>query len=450
MGCKQVDSKRHDTVQAIKVSSNGMTTSGSVPSLNFLLRYKGQNQGMVTYPVNAKIHSLVRDIVSKLPYSSPENKYQFKINGNFVSADLKAEISSIAQIKEVLNSITHSATGNGKLHEVIVDVLCLGLDNIPTDVVKAYNNVRLLAKPLIEPFEVAIFDRESGLIKTEELTREVEQNSEISLFSDLSASCNGENHLYLSGGENKSEETINHFWVINLLKKKIQKHPSGLKNSRKFHSMIYVPNSYVFIVGGQNVNKVEYYDIRTKEISEHSTLNEERIEPGLAVINNSFLYTFTGFYSYKGKIFDTFERINLRGNDTWELIKPKLSRDLLRFNQKFFAVSHHKAGEVIFLGGSLSNEDQSNKNSFVYDYINNEIKASNVPFEHVEFSEKFFYPFKDMDSFLIPMLNDRDGLKIYGYSQDKLSHISFEPDTNLSVIQPERFSFEGQDVQEGK
>lgn len=448
MGCKQItnESKKPETYDnKLHPVSNQNKKSFPVTNINFIAKYKSKVYATLTYPTSATIKSLVREMVKKVPYSSPDNKYQFQIEGKLIAADIMSEIASIHEI-QVFLAANEAQIHNGQILEVTVDVICLGLDNIPGDSIRAYNQVKYLGKPLTDPFEIAIFDRETGQVKTEEFSKQIEDDSEIHLYSELSAYCNGHNMLYISGGEQKNN-ALNNFWSVDLVHKTISKHKKGLNHPRKFHSMIYVPNSYVFIVGGLGNKNVEYYNTVTKEIINHSVLNEERTEPALALINGSYLYAFTGFLNQGGKIKDTFERFNLRENGRWELLKPKLDKSVNLFTQRFFAVSHHKPGEVIFLGGSVTNDGKNNtsRNCHVYDYVNGEIKSSNVPFESMEFSEKFFYPFKETNGFLFPHFNDRDSLKILGYSTDKVNKIQFEPDSEVSRTEDRGFTLKIED-----
>ena len=90
--------------------------------------------------------------------------------------------------------------------------------------------------------------------------------------------------------------------------------PIKLKNliePRTWHSMIYVPPKYIFIVGGTNSNTVELYDIDNDEISIDSELCEQRNECTLCLVNNIYLYAFSGFILHHTFI-NSIERCNLR------------------------------------------------------------------------------------------------------------------------------------------
>ena len=52
----------------------------------------------------------------------------------------------------------------------------------------------------------------------------------------------------------------------------------NLIEPRTWHSMIYIQNKYIFIVGGSNTKSVELYNIKTNQLVKDSELNENRSE----------------------------------------------------------------------------------------------------------------------------------------------------------------------------
>ena len=82
--------------------------------------------------------------------------------------------------------------------------------------------------------------------------------------------------------------------------------------------MIYIPEKYIFIVGGPNETNVELYDIDKNITTIDSQLNTERCEPSLILVNNKYLYSIFGFHLYESFI-DTIERCNLhRKHRNWD------------------------------------------------------------------------------------------------------------------------------------
>ena len=148
-----------------------------------------------------------------------------------------------------------------------VNMIYLGLD-ISEDIKSEYeSSYDVLGTPLFnlgENIGVLIYH-----IKKNNFTSEILQNKQLMKFSNLSSICNTKNILYISGGDenkNSTEKTnpINLFYSIDLLNtNKIEELPS-LNTARCFHSMIYIPNKYIFFVGG-NTPDVELYDIKKRK-----------------------------------------------------------------------------------------------------------------------------------------------------------------------------------------
>ena len=180
-----------------------------------------------------------------------------------------------------------------------VEIEFLGLP-IAHDIIKEFSKINFIGKPLLDSHEILIYDIKSAKMSVEPLNEETFLNK-IHLTSSY---CNGGDFLFISGGESDrheedSEKVLsNSFLEINLkgkLSLKSFENEQGLINHRKSHSMIFVPNEFVFIVGGADCLSVEYFDVKSKKFVLHSELHEERIEPALSLIDNSYLYCFSGF-----------------------------------------------------------------------------------------------------------------------------------------------------------
>ena len=63
--------------------------------------------------------------------------------------------------------------------------------------------------------------------------------------------------------------------------------------------MIYVPNKYIFIVGGSNTKSLQIYNMETNEIKKDCELNEYRNESTLYLVNDEYLYDFCGFIIHR-------------------------------------------------------------------------------------------------------------------------------------------------------
>ena len=123
-------------------------------------------------------------------------------------------------------------------------------------------NSNLLGKPFNKPFEVQVYNAKEETIKNLKLNQNDILNSEIENFSPNSSYCNGNNHLYISGGENERNVILGHLWDIDLENETIEKNIKGIE-PKKNHSMIFIPDKYVFIVR-RDANKVQIKDAVSK------------------------------------------------------------------------------------------------------------------------------------------------------------------------------------------
>ena len=243
--------------------------------------------------------------------------------------------------------------------------------------------------------------------KTNNSTLSFEYSTNIYLqmktVNQFSAYCNALNKLYISGGEIINNQATDSFICIDL--NELQQNifvPSqlcSLKKRRYWHSMIFIPEKYIFIIGGPNELDVELYDIDKNIIQIDSQLNTERCEPSLILVNNKFLYAIFGFHLYESFI-NTIERCNLhKRKRAWENVEYKLSNtpNLVR---GFFGVSY--VGNNILLISDKENQNDLKPNYVLtpgkgnIDTISEEgilnSRSSRL------FAEKFFIPFTENES----------------------------------------------------
>ena len=146
----------------------------------------------------------------------------------------------------------------------------------------------------------------------------------VKFINRFTSFCNTCNFLYMSGGENENEGQ-NIFIKINLEDTKQNElsyiELTKLNFKRYWHSMIFIPEKYVFIVGGAGVKECELYDIEENEIIEDKKLNYERCEPSLILVNNKYLYCFCGYHFLDDNFMDTIEKCNLYKKErNWEIV----------------------------------------------------------------------------------------------------------------------------------
>jgi len=221
--------------------------------------------------------------------------------------------------------------------------------------------------------------------------------------NQFSAYCNALNKLYISGGEIENNQITDSFICIDL--NEVQKNifiPTqlcSLKRKRYWHSMIYIPEKFIFIVGGPNETSVELYDIDKNISTIDSQLNNERCEPSLILVNNKFLYAIFGFHLYESFI-NSIERCNIqRKKRIWENVEYKLDNtsNLVR---AFFGVSY-VSNNIILVS------DKENQNDLKPNYILSPGKGNidTITEEGILnsrssrlFAEKFFIPFTENES----------------------------------------------------
>jgi len=165
--------------------------------------------------------------------------------------------------------------------------------------------------------------------------------------------CNGLNFFYISGCGDKGLSRS--FFRLSL-------DPSANSNSNfiqpltempaalQLHAMIFVPDSYIFVVGGQSEsqnasNNVYYYDIKSDSWDEHSKMNEGRVQHSLCLVNDQFLYAIFGNKNNKKDDVRNMERINLRVAERfWEPIYLE-TFDLQFFN--IYGVTQYKSSLIM-------------------------------------------------------------------------------------------------------
>ena len=80
----------------------------------------------------------------------------------------------------------------------------------------------IIGKPFNNPFEIFVFNIKEKIIKFDIYDKSAIETSELNNYDNsFSAYCNGNNFLYISGGENKNHEIINKLWKIDLKNNKI-------------------------------------------------------------------------------------------------------------------------------------------------------------------------------------------------------------------------------------
>ena len=297
-----------------------------------------------------------------------------------------------------------------------------GLD-IPENVVQAYReNTKIIGSAILDNPETF------GIITYENNTRELNpyyyqrsEYPELNTLNSFTAYCNAKNCLYFSGGEKeqpyeKEDNSLpyDEFICIDLTELSTNKNKlvinklNNLINPRTWHSMIFVPNKYIFIVGGSNTKSVELYDIDEKKLTEDSELNEIRCECTLCLVNNTYLYAFYGFLLHQDYN-NSIERCNLLKEERkWENINV-IENCAVKFKPSFFAISYFLNDNLLLIGGNDTGEDE--RNDYIYKFGKEENQKDEIEdykFELKEnlniFKDKLFMPLENNKAVNIPLI----------------------------------------------
>ena len=296
-----------------------------------------------------------------------------------------------------------------------------GLD-IPENAIEAYvKDNKIIGSAIMDNTETF------GIITYEIATRSINpyyyqrnEYPQLIYLNSFTAYCNAKNCLFFSGGEKEqsyeTEENLikyNEFISIDLTKLSTNKDKleinqlANLNEPRTWHSMIFVPNKYIFIVGGSNTKSVELYDIEEKKLTKDSELNEIRCESTLCLVNNSYLYAFYGFFLHND-YYNSIERCNLLKEERkWEYIYA-IEKSELKFVPSFFAISYFK-NDLLLIGGNDTVEEKE-RHDYLYKLENEENKKDEIMDYKLDlkvkiniFRDKFFMPIENNKAVNIPL-----------------------------------------------
>ena len=382
-----------NTEEANNDNNSSTNLQPSILTIDFTFVEKGEEKHIASFSTLLPIQTLFDEIKYKI------NKY----------ADYDILNSNKQSLKSLITEKIHKIFPNEIESELTL--FYLGLD-IADNIKRAYEtNITIIATPLLD-----IGDK-IGLISYNKFTQQTSQciinNEALSIFTHISSYCNGNNTLYLSGGEN-SNGYHDAFYAIDLFNcDKIEQLPS-LNEVRGWHSMLYVPNSFIFIVGG-TTRAVELYDVDRKDISYDSDLNELRREPTLCLVNNALLYCFGG-YVYEDEGFSTtVERCNLRkGIRKWDYVNYVKNEGTF-FDECYYISAYYTDNAIVLFRAFENDSDNDHAkyyNGIVFDYENDDkplidkFHNSTLKMQGV-FPEKFFIPLTNNSKYIFPMTSNK-------------------------------------------
>ena len=377
----------------------------------------------------------VKDINFEIIDTITENKKQILVRNNLtlselliladynICGDLDIQFNDNRKLNDELNTnlkdILEEYFKEQDLLTVTILVTTKGL-SIPSNIKKAYQDMSLIIGNACfdDPrgFEITIYDSKRDTLETYFFKKDIYK--EIQKFNSFSSFCSAKGILYISGGENdhptdikQSVEEYNDFVSIDMNKLNyynlyLEVLPH-LCEKRTWHSMIFVPNQYIFIVGGLNTKTVEIYDIDKNEIYLDSELKEKRCEPTMCLVNNIYLYAFCGFSPFSD-FNDSIERCNLlKKKREWESIEYSN-----RINPSFFGISYYKEEEILLVS-SKDNIEDDNKSYTVKiekeEDTPNEVNEIILQCNEIRaFKDKLFYPIYDNFAINSPLIVGED------------------------------------------
>lgn len=276
--------------------------------------------------------------------------------------------------------------------------------------------------------------------------------------------CNGANNFYISGTGAKG--LSRNFFKIAL-------DPSDTNKDRienladmpidlQLHPMIYVPDNYIFVVGGHidgefSTTKVFYYDIKNNTWDLHSNMQRSRVENSLCLVNDQYLYSIFGNKNDKSNDEKTIERINLRnGERTWELINLK-TFDLNFFT--LYSVAQYK-NSLLLLSVDEDQDtakiDDNNERNILIDLNSNKLSLyseenikllkENKPLQQItnsknaaeiemsaklDFFERSFVPIAENILILSPYNHNKDKINLVILNDGIFMNEAFDPNEDF-------------------
>ena len=371
------------------------------------------------------------------------DNFNFKENADFKIEFENNKIIGNDSIDIELGSIIQEIFGNDIPEIINIKFSYTGLD-LPENCIQSYKeNNQIIGSAIIDNVEtigIVAYEVNTKLISS--YSYKISDYPILNNINCFTAYCNTKGFLYFSGGENEQTNDLdittikyNDFFAIDLTqltrdKLNITELPN-LNEPRTWHSMIYVPNKYIFIVGGSNTKSVELYDMEEKKITKDSELNELRCECTLCLVNNMYLYAFFGFILHQ-EYNNSIERCNLLKEDRkWEYVQYEL-KEGLNLKLSFFGISYSKENELLLIGGNDNDNEQ--RYDYIYTTEQNEngkdiIKDFNCGLNenNIVFRDKLFIPIEENKAVNIPVIIG-ENIRIFTLENETINVLNKQKD----------------------
>ena len=333
---------------------------------------------------------------------------------------LKKEYKLFDKKIKPYNTLSDLLKDNVNNQEIYIEVMEKeNLNNINNDNEEIYKKILF---PKLNPFELVEYIPSENKLRYIKCPGQSFNFCSLYKFSKESAFCNSENELYMSGGLYNGK-TLNHFWIVN--KKDYQIIKKTMPTFKKYHSMLYIPDNFIFIVGGDSLSTF-IYDIENKQFIRWANMNKKHFQPGI-LISGDYAYAFSAFAD-KNDDNNYFERTDLTSkNPKWEKIFPifdipDMKNELISL---FFGVSKSAGDEILLLGG------EKNNYRFRYNPIVNKMFLSEVKNSEISFWDKTFYNINNKYRIGIPMTFNKDRtLYLLNKKTEKLTKAICNPKFN--------------------
>jgi hypothetical protein len=287
------------------------------------------------------------------------------------------------------------------------------------------NKYKNILSPTINPFKIINFSPKESKIQLFNFDPKIINDFKLNEFNQSSACVNTPNHFYLSGGINNKVPNKN-FCVIDNNKLNVNLKEIPLPKSN--HSMIYIPNNFIFFVGGNN-KFTFYYNIKNNTFSKWADLNEIQLRPALYFddeTNELFCMS-----NYKDNFI--IEKTNLTNFPEWEKIDVKMKENPTFKNN--FIIKKIAPDKFLLIGN----------NNYIFDNESKEIKEKNSSNKNgMKFIDKNLYKLNNFSDISIPRnFNDEKEIIIVNKNGD-VKKVDFEQIENEN-IKKENLSFKTND-----
>ena len=349
----------------------------------------------------------------------------------------KYKINETTKLKDILNLSEYPENAKPKIYIKLNDLMSQ----------ESVDYFSFILKPKINPFGFIIYSVKTNTIYHETIQKNIIKTYNLDKYNpDMSAHCNTNDTLYISGGIKPNKDPISDFWIVdytyNITTKKFNFKITHNKMpvEKKQHSMLYnKKDNSIFIVGG-NEKICLKYDIATKNFMQLPDTNAQYVKPALFIKNDS-LYVLDSFD--KRKMF--FEKLDLNNINKkkfgWEKIFPKNYEKFV--SQCYGICDMNLDDKIILLGG-----DRVDNNIILYEIKNNKLENGKGTNSYAKLNDKNFYrinknyyisipEFKVKESWLIAIDNitkdvskiyfDEEGKTISNFDSTDECDISLEP-----------------------